>query len=51
MKMEATRSSETSIHFHGTSRRHIAEDSSLDNQCRENLKFNNVKYRLSHSLQ
>jgi hypothetical protein len=44
LKMEAIRSSETSVHFTGSTRRHIREDGILHSPRCENLKSYNLKY-------
>jgi hypothetical protein len=46
LKMEAIRSSETSVHTRST-RRHIPENGILHSHCRENLKSYNKKLCLS----
>jgi hypothetical protein len=51
LKMEAIRSSETSVHIRST-RRHIPEDGILHSHCRESLKsYNDIKLHFSVKLQ
>jgi hypothetical protein len=49
LKMEAIRSSETSVYTIST-RRHIPEDSILHSYCRENLKSYNFKNVCIHAV-
>jgi hypothetical protein len=42
MKMEAGRSSETSVNFYRTTRRYIPEDGTLHKHRCDNLKYNRV---------
>jgi hypothetical protein len=46
LKMEAISSSETSVEFQRTTRRHIPEDATLQNHGCENLKSYNIYFFL-----